>query len=182
MVLFQNCAKTEDIGNAEAIEMPAALGTLKVASSVQLNDNGLPGANNSLRGQRSVNPTGFDFGPIASDFTYQFPYHLNLVTGEITARDSDAVLGELTQAEQDELSFILDNAILANKKDYLDPDIMCAAVMVQGYANLQTDQGEVIVGAGTSSCDIVDLFKDDDSGQEAGLQQWLEKLQDRLPH
>lgn len=181
LVFFQNCAKSPALDAGADPAAAASSGSLKVTSNVQLSETGSgSGPSQGLKANRYVNPLAIHFGAIAHDFSYQFPYSLNLASGEITSLAAGSHVDQLTPNEADELDQILAEAIVASRRDFMSSDTLCAANLVEGYASLVTDQGSVILGHGTSSCDIADLVRDDGNGSDAGLKAFLANLAGRL--
>lgn len=179
---FQNCAKGPGVIETDGLtgnvgEQTA--GSLKVTSNVQLfNSSGF--AQQSLKATRYVNPVAIRFGSVAQDFSYNFPFSLDLASGDIKSLSNGQVVGQLTASEADQLDVILGDAVVASRRDYMSPDLMCSSVLVHGYASIVTDQGSIILGHGSSSCDVADLFRDDGSSNAAGMKPFLANLSARL--
>jgi hypothetical protein len=109
-----------------------------------------------------------------------YAYRLEIRTGFIVDALSGEPIGALSADEKQTLRSLLRGSVLTNIQQLLGGDIMCAMVMVEGYATLLTNAGSFELGAGSSSC-VTDLFSLK-TKNPVGLKEFLARIAERIEH
>lgn len=178
ILAFQNCAKSQlnDPGQVTAASTQAGSVMVNPNITSQEEQSGISGSTfNKAAGARYVVPRAIEFGDRDTGSGLNLGYRLDVASGSVMSLDSKQVVGQLTAAEQAQLQSLLQDTVLANGEDLaLEDGRMCAQVIKDAYANLLTDQGSFVIGAGTSSC-VTDLYKIE-SHQSSGLKAFLAKI------
>ena len=169
LLFFQNCGKFQAIDSGGS--------GILVSAGVTPNPNAK--AYSADEGRDALPDGSFMASPLAVDFGSdgaQFLYRIILATGEVI-QIADPTIHELqlTAEQMASLNQILDHSQLSSMANFpVNADLMCAQAFVSAYASIHTNYGAFDIGAGASSCNVIDLFKNDSTGTNAGLKEFLE--------
>lgn len=108
----------------------------------------------------------------------KYIYRLDLFKNKVIDLSSGQAVLTLSAKDATELVSLLGTSVLANAREFRN-SANCAPGTAKEYATLETDYGLFDLGQG-APCAEIDLYKNDGSGSTAGLQQFLEDLEDKL--
>jgi len=108
----------------------------------------------------------------------KYSYRLDMFKNAVVDLASQTVIYQLNKHEAQKLKTMLAGAILANAQQF-SATSTCTPSDADNYASLETDYGIFDLGAG-APCSVVDLFKNNNSGQVSGMQQFLTHIQGKF--